>query len=296
MLENLTSNFQPPIQTPTSNTHSPLTFLIPSSLFFIPTMYHTESPQKNQSFFDLLSGKNAFWLGFVTAILVLGTLGFIILGSSVLKGTTFAADKNNGGAYVVNDGQDDQAGAAAVPEPQPTAVPVVSDDDHIRGNKNAEITIIEYSDFECPFCGNFHPTLQQAMDNYGDKIRWVYRHFPLSFHPQAQPAANAAECAAEQGKFWEFADGLFANQTTLGDDFYKKLATDVGLNVSKWQDCYSSQKYNTKIETQAQDGANAGVTGTPGSFIVDKNGNAIPIKGALPYSSVSAAIDQLLNS
>lgn len=253
-----------------------------------------DQPIKNQSFFDLLNGRSAFWLGFVTAVLALGTLGFIVLGSSMIKGVSFAATDKTNGAYAINDPQDDLAAAPAIPEAQPTAVPVVSDDDHIRGNKNAEVTIIEYSDFECPFCNNFHPTLQQVMDNYGDKVRWVYRHFPLSFHPQAQPSANAAECAAEQGKFWEYADGLFANQASLGDDFYKQLATNVGLNVAKWQDCYSAQKYNAKIETQAQDGAGAGVTGTPGSFIVDKNGNAIPIKGALPYSSVSAAIDQIL--
>ena len=249
-----------------------------------------EPSNKQQSFFDLLDGKSAFWLGFVSAILVLGTLGFIILGSSIMKGASFAQGAKSD-TYAVND--------TIVPEDttaQPTAVPVVTEDDHIRGNTDAEVTIIEYSDFECPYCSNFHPTLEQVMDNYGDKVRWVFRHFPLSFHPQALPAANASECAAEQGKFWEFADAMFANQDKLSDDFYKQLATQNGLNLSKWQDCYTSKKYDSKIQTQTQTGASAGVNGTPGSFIVDKDGNAIPIKGALPYSSVSAAIDQILGS
>lgn len=251
-----------------------------------------EPTNKPQSLFDLLNGKNAFWLGFVSAILVLGTLGFIILGSSMIKGNSFAQGANDN-TYAIDDTGTDPSNAIA---PQPTSVPVVTEDDQIRGNKNAEVTIIEYSDFECPYCGNFHPTLQQVMDNYGDKVRWVYRHFPLSFHPQALPAANASECAAEQGKFWEFADAMYANQDKLSDDFYKQVVTQNGLNVAKWQDCYTNKKYDSKVQSQAQSGASAGVNGTPGSFIIDKDGNAIPIKGALPYSSVSAAIDQILGS
>ncbi len=247
---------------------------------------------KPQSFFDLLNGRSAFWLGFVSAILVLGTLGFILLGSAMLSGSSFdGLTKNDNSDYVLGD---DPAAANAVPSPEPTSVPAVNDDDHVRGNKNAEITIIEYSDFECPFCGSFHPTMQQVMKEYDGKVRWIFRHFPLSFHPSALPAANAAECAAEQGKFWEFADAMFANQASLSDSYYKQLATEQKLNVSKWEDCYKTSKYDGKIQLQSQEGAAAGVSGTPGSFIVDKKGNAIPIKGALPYSSVSAAIDQLL--
>lgn len=250
---------------------------------------------KSPSFFDLLNGRSAFWLGFVTAILVLGTLGFILLGNAMLRGASFEGLVKSNDAFAVAD--DTTAdNAADIPAPEPTSVPAVSDDDHIRGNKNAEITIIEYSDFECPFCGNFHPTMQQVMSNYEGKVRWIYRHFPLSFHPSALPAANAAECASEQGKFWEFADALFANQASLSDSYYKQLATDQKLNVSKWEDCYKANKYNDKIQTQSQEGANAGVSGTPGSFIINQDGNAIPIKGALPYSSVSAAIDQLLGA
>ncbi|MBM5789622.1 DsbA family protein [Candidatus Parcubacteria bacterium] len=249
-----------------------------------------DSPAKPQSFFDLLNGKNGFWLGFVTAILVLGTLGFLILGSKLMGNDLLFGSARSGDSYAVND-------AAVAPDTIPTeAVPVVTDDDHIRGDKNAPVTIIEYSDFECPFCQTFHPTMQQVMENYSGKVRWVYRHFPLSFHQQAQPSANAAECAGEQNQFWDYADELFANQSSLGESYYKQLAGDLGLNVSKWETCYDGLKYESKIQSQSQGGAAAGVTGTPGSFIIDQDGNAVPIKGALPYSSISAAIDQLLGT
>lgn len=260
-------------------------------------MDQTNTPPKPSSLFEVLPSKSAFWLGFVTAVLSLGTLGFILLGSCVLKGScdvsglsfgTNGAETDDG--FAVDDSEnsaDTNAQAAA-------AVPVVSDDDNTRGAKNAPVTIIEYSDFECPYCGAFHPTMQQVMKNYEGKVRWVYRHFPLSFHPQALPAANAAECAAEQGRFWEYGDQLFANQDKLGDAYFKQLAGEVGLNINKWQDCVSKQKYNDKIQAQAQSGGAAGVNGTPGSFVVGKDGKAIPIQGALPYASVAQAIDQVL--
>lgn len=195
---------------------------------------------------------------------------------------------------IVGNSVNDLAVVDDTVEPEPTSVPAVSDDDHVRGDINAPITVIEYSDFECPFCSRFHPTMQQVMADYSGKVRWVYRHFPLSFHPEALPAANASECAAEQNKFWEYADKLFENQDSLDNNYYKQIATELGLNMNQWQSCFDSSKYSDKIESQSAGGANAGVTGTPGSFIVDEDGNAIPIKGALPYSSVASAIDQLL--
>lgn len=248
---------------------------------------------QTKSFFDALHSKQAFWLGFVTAILSICTIGFIFLGNCVLRGDCSierlsVTDTQNSGGVAQADAQ------AAVPTPTITGVPAVTEADHIRGNENAAITIIEYSDFQCPYCSRFHPTMQQVMNEYTDSVRWVFRHFPLSFHAEATPAANAAECASEQGKFWEYADALFENQLSLGNEFYATLASDLGLNTTQWQDCYDTQKYNDVIEAQAQTGGAAGVSGTPGSFIIDPDGNAIPIKGALPFSSVSAAIDSVL--
>ncbi|MDG1949504.1 MAG: thioredoxin domain-containing protein [bacterium] len=249
--------------------------------------------ESQKSLLDTLPSRQSFWLGFITAILSLCTLGFILLGSMMLNGS--------GLSFATADAADDDSGAAAVAvaDAEPTTVtgvPIVDEDDYIRGNVDAEITIIEYSDFECPFCQRFHPTVQQALDEYGDQVRWVFRHFPLSFHANAESAALAAECAGEQGNdyFWEFGDLLFENMDSLGESTYQEIVAEVGVNASDWQTCFDEERYISKIRTQAQEGGSAGVTGTPGSFIVDADGNAIPLKGALPYSSVSAAIDSLL--
>lgn len=169
----------------------------------------------------------------------------------------------------------------------------VSGNDHIRGNIEAPVTIIEYSDFECPFCSRFHPTMQQVLADYSDQVRWVYKHFPLDqIHAQARPAAEASECVWEQkgnDGFWQFADGLFENQSRLGESFYKELAGNLGLNMDQFNDCVSSRKYKDKVEADYQEGIKAGVRGTPGNFI---NGKSIP--GAVPYSTLKAAVDQAL--
>ena len=253
--------------------------------------HQVQSNQSSQKdIFSHIPSRQAFWLGFIAAILCLGTLGFIILGSQLLKGESLAF----GGS--VNAAIDDSD--LPVDDTEDTipagAVPVVTADDHIRGDVNAPITIIEYSDFECPFCSQFHPTMQQVMTDYDGQVRWIFRHFPLSFHPDALPAANAAECAGEQGRFWEYGDALFENQTSLGDELYEKLAVDLKINTTQFNTCLSSNKFKSKIETQAQEGGAAGVSGTPGSFIIGEDGSAIPIRGALPYSSIKAAIDELL--
>ncbi|OGL94713.1 hypothetical protein A2348_03220 [Candidatus Uhrbacteria bacterium RIFOXYB12_FULL_58_10] len=253
----------------------------------------------------MMPSKTAFWVGFGTAILALGTLGFIILGSCTLKGTCgFPASAEAAAVKTTTTTTTTGTGTTAtVPTATGSSVAVsriaaVDDDDHILGEKDAEITIIGYSDFECPFCARFHPTLQQMVDDYDGKVRWVYRNFPLSFHPEAENAAEAAECAGEQGKFWEYGDAIIENQTDLGEDLYKKLASDIGLNTTAFDSCRSSDKYLDKIANDASEGAAAGVTGTPGSLIyrTDAKGtdSAIVIKGAQSASAVKAAIDSLL--
>ncbi|MCP6718184.1 MAG: DsbA family protein [Patescibacteria group bacterium] len=167
----------------------------------------------------------------------------------------------------------------------------ISSDDNIKGDVSAAITIVEFSDFQCPFCLRFHQTMLQIMKDYPDKVTWVYKHFPLdSIHPQARPAAEASECAAEQDKFWEFSDGLFKNQSELGLNLYKELALELGLNEIQFKDCISSRKYKDKVEADLQQGIAAGVTGTPGSFL-----NNQPLGGAAPYENLKSIIDQILS-
>ncbi len=256
---------------------------------------HQHSTRQTKSLFDVLPAKQAFWLGFGTAILSIGTIGFVLLGSSVLQGgfaLSGAANTNTGSAAAAPSAA---AVAAAPTAAAPTAgVPAVDDGDYIRGDVNAPLTIIEYSDFECPYCERFHPTMLQVMDEYDGDVRWVLRSFPLSFHPNAEDAGVAAECAGQQDKFWEMGDALFENRATLGEGLYLELAGEFGLNIDEFTTCMDGDEARSKIRAQASSGAAAGVTGTPGSFIIDKDGNATPIKGALPFSSVAAAIDAML--
>lgn len=215
-------------------------------------------------------------------------------------GTRTATTGTTGTAGSPDQGDTAPARAASgkLPENQASKIPEISDDDHVRGSSNAEVFIIEYSDFQCPFCQRFHPTAQQALDEYGDDVAWVYRHFPLdTIHPNARPAAQASECAAELGgndTFWAFTDAIFADQTKLND--LASYATQAGLNVSSFNSCVESDRYADRVEQDYQEGLAAGVTGTPGSFVVNQKGEVWYIPGAVPYDSLKVTIDEALQS
>jgi len=185
------------------------------------------------------------------------------------------------------------AGNSAGVIPDTANLMQIVDGEHIKGNPQAAITILEWSDFQCHYCQSFNTSIDTLLKDYSDKIRVVYRHFPLdSIHPYARKSAQASECAGEQNKFWEFHDFLYANQSSIqsgGINFLKNAATNLGLDVNKFNDCLDSGKYNDFVEQHLQAGIAAGVTGTPGSFL---NGQALG--GAVPYSSLKAQIDSLL--
>ena len=181
--------------------------------------------------------------------------------------------------------------------------PVSDELDRIKGNPNAVISLIEYSDFECPYCKRFHATPQKILEEYGDKVNWVYRHFPLSFHnPGAQMQAEAAECAGELGgdpAFWKFTDKIYERTKAGGKGFplegITPLAVEIGLNESAFTACYESRRHEAKVNKDLQEGSAAGVTGTPGNFLRNnKSGRVLVIHGAQPYNEVKAAIEQLL--
>ena len=165
----------------------------------------------------------------------------------------------------------------------------ITDDDYVKGNKDAKVSIIEYSDFQCPYCGRQKATVDQILADYGDQVSYVFRHFPLSFHENAQKAGEAYECAAEQGKFWEMHNKLFENQSDLSVDNYKAWAKELGLNTSIFNDCLDSGKYTDKVKNGLTDGTKYGVQGTPATFI-----NGQLISGAQPYENFKAVIDSLL--
>lgn len=250
--------------------------------------------QQKLSPLENLSQTQMFGLGAVAGILVLCTIGFFILLGIVLKGGGLNLAVLNTDKVVAGEEDDLLPLAPTAQQPGNNPAPAIDlKEDHIRGNVNAKVTLLEYSDFECPFCGKFAPSVDQALKEYGNEIRVVYRHFPLSFHPQAMPAALASECAGEQGKFWEFHDELFKNQTGLGEKFFKDTATKLGLKMSKFNDCVSSGKYNTKIKNQMAGGTAAGVGGTPYTIVTGPKGSA-PVSGAQPFSSLKTAIDSVL--
>jgi protein-disulfide isomerase len=163
------------------------------------------------------------------------------------------------------------------------------DDANIVGDKNAKVTVVVYSDFECPYCANHHETIKQIIAKYGNKVRVVWKNFPLSFHANAEPAANAAECAGEQGKFWEYADKLYANQENFGATLWAKLAGELKLNTSKFNSCVSAKTYQSKIDADLNEGIDNAVEGTPATFI-----NGELISGALPLANFVQIIDEIL--
>ena len=187
------------------------------------------------------------------------------------------------------------------PETAPTQdlslIPEANAAEYVRGNKNAEVTIVEYSDYECPFCKSFHPTMEQVLEEYGDKVAWVYRHYPLPFHPKAQKTAEAAECVGELGggeAFWEMSDLMFEKMPDLELSELGDLAASVGVDKNKFETCLNSDKYADKVSADMNSGAAAGIQGTPGGVIIGKNGQREFIPGALPFEQVKQLIDKVM--
>lgn len=199
-----------------------------------------------------------------------------------------------------------QAAAPAVQPPEPTIGafrPVDEKTDHIRGSQNAKVTLIEYSDLECPFCKKFHPTMQQLLSEYPNDVRWVYRHFPLdAIHSKARKEAEATECAGELGgndKFWVYMDRLFEvtpSNNGLDPAELPKIAETVGLNRTQFESCLNSGKYAKHIQDDLDDAQAAGGQGTPYTVVLAASGEKFPLSGAQPYSAVKQLVEQALKS
>ena len=158
-----------------------------------------------------------------------------------------------------------------------------------HGPDTAPITIVEFSDFQCPYCARLIPTLEEVKKKYGDKVRIVFRQYPLEFHQFAQKAAEASLCAHEQGKFWEFHDAMFQNQQELAVEQLKARAASLGMNAEQFNGCLDNAKYAAQVKADFDAGAKAGVNGTPAMFI-----NGRFLSGAQPLNEITKVIDDEL--
>lgn len=191
-----------------------------------------------------------------------------------------------------------QTGSANVPQPTnnqggpPQPAEINLEGAYSKGEEDAPVTIVEYSDFQCPFCGRFYTqTLPQIQEQYVEtgKVRFVYKDFPLdSIHPQATPAALAARCAGEQSEeaFWGMHDLMFENQGSLSESSYNAWASQLGLDATQFSQCLTSQKYLNEVRADLQEGSNAGIRGTPGFLI-----NGQLVSGAQPFSVFQQVIE-----
>ncbi len=160
----------------------------------------------------------------------------------------------------------------------------------IRGDRNAPVTIVEFTDFHCPFCKRVQPTLLQILEKYPGKVRLVFKDLPLdSLHPQARKVSEAASCANDQNRFWEFHDRIFEGAPDASPEHLRRLATDAGLDVAAFEQCLQSGKHQARIQAGVELGSSLGITGTPAFFI-----NGRPLSGAQPFEAFVKIIDEEL--
>ena len=171
-------------------------------------------------------------------------------------------------------------------------LPVTSNRDHIQGSSNAPVTLVEYGDYECPYCGQAYPMIKKVKRHLGNKLRFVFRNFPLTeIHPHAQHAAEAAEAAAVQGRFWEMHDYLYEHQQALDDKYLEKYADNLGLNLTKFNIDMSSHAHAGRIREDFLSGVRSGVNGTPTFYI-----NEIRYNGSLDLETLLEALRSAINN
>src|SRR5687768_18313481 len=164
--------------------------------------------------------------------------------------------------------------------------------DHARGPKDAPVTLVKYGDYECPYCGEAHPVLKELQERVGERARFVFRHFPLdSVHPRARRAAQAAEAAASQGRFWEMHDLLYQRQDELDDEDLMRYAAELGLDLRRFEEDLTNDHHAWRIEEDRLSGDHAGVRGTPAFFV-----NGVRYTGPVDLDGLLAALEEAASS
>ncbi len=229
----------------------------------------------------------------------IGLMGVILgFGLGNFNGAGFSIAANNPTPQQIAE-----APTPSAPEvPQAPATPATVDDDPVLGSQDAPVTLIEFTDYQCPFCGRHYTnTYGQLKKDYIDtgKVKYVVRDFPLGFHPHAQKTAEATECADDQGKFWEMHDKIFETQATWSNatdiiPTLKQYAADLKLNTGTFNTCLDSGAYKDEVAKDMADGSAAGIDGTPGFWVLGPGGKSEQISGAVPFADFQKAIDSML--
>lgn len=251
--------------------------------------HHTSSPATVNPWFGIAMGLLGLIVGFGIATVMKGGVG------------TSAQIPSQQVAQASSAPIQAPTPAAAPQPPAPAADPANSDDDAVLGKADAPVTIIEFVDYQCPFCKRFFDqTFSQIKTEYIDtgKVKLVMRDFPLSFHQNAQKASEATECAEDGGKFWEMHDLLFAKQdewasSTTANDLFKQYAASLGLGKT-FDTCLDTGMYVQEVQKDLSDGTTAGINGTPGFWVVGKDGKGQQISGAVPFANFKTVIDAML--
>ena len=166
----------------------------------------------------------------------------------------------------------------------------VSNDDHIEGAQNAAVTLVEYGDYQCPYCGQAYPIIKRLQKHYGSKLRFVFRNFPLTeIHPLAEPAAQTAEYAAAEGQFWEMHDLIFENQSNLSIELLLQLADFLNLSSAELKEALKNHTFDAKIQKDFMSGIKSGVNGTPTLYI-----NGVRYSGPVEFQDLVSAIDEII--
>lgn len=209
----------------------------------------------------------------------------VIMAGFIIAGAVFLSGGSGGGDVLGKTAQYAANIGFRIPD----------ESDHIRGNLSATISVVEFSDFECPFCARLHPTLARIIEENSD-VKWVYRHFPLSsIHSRALSAARASECIARLGgndDFWEFTDAAFQNQRRLGNGWYEEIAASLGIGSEEFENCMDDKSIAQDIQKDLDEATASGGRGTPFVVVVSPNGRITTFSGALPYDTVANIIQE----
>ena len=223
----------------------------------------------------------------------------LIIGSSIVAGSFLvrSAVDRTGAEVNALRGSIEAAAKAGPPGARDTAMrdrldpsrryQVNTKGSPVRGDPDAKIAVVEFSDFQCPFCGRSVPTLNEIEKTYGDKVRIVFKHMPLPFHPNAPAAHVAAEAAHRQGKFWPMHDKIFANQQEMSPEKYREYAKEIGLDLARFDRDLADASLKQRIDADAAEAQRLGVTGTPAFFV-----NGRYLAGAVPFAQIKAMLDE----